>query len=343
MNNIKTAQAIANRISQGDFDFGRVYVRHDGPYVLLNYTNEAMYGGDMTKVEQACRGLVVREDGAIMALPLAKFWNWLEPQCPALPDEPYEVWDKVDGSLGVFWHDGTAWRCTTRGSFDNEYTAFGQEEWDKHDWDISEDWTVMAEVCVDNDPNPRAFYTPEGIYLIAIRDRRTGADLSLLSKQVQASTLCKVLPTPELYQDIGFEDLGKLKAEEGGTEGWVVRFVSGLRVKVKTAWYLRRFKAMMHFSPKHIRELVIEGGDNWLDAFPDDLRPEALAIQQEIEAKFRAELLRIHKAYLRIGDIESRKDFALAAIVDYPDLAHWLFRLRDGKLDEVDVLKALEL
>ena len=102
MNNIRTVQAIANRIAKGDRNFGRDYIKEDSPYYLLNYSPEAMYSGNMTEVEKACRGLVVRTDGKIMALPMPKFFNIGEPQCPSLPDEPYTVWEKIDGSLGVF-------------------------------------------------------------------------------------------------------------------------------------------------------------------------------------------------------------------------------------------------
>ena len=340
MNNIKTAQAIANRIAAGDRDFGRVYIKEDPPYFLLNYSSEAMYSGDMTEVEKTCRGLVLRDDGKLMALPMPKFFNLGEPQCPTLPDEPYQVWEKIDGSLGIFWHDGEKWRCNTRGSFENEYVEFTQDWWDARvdHWALLPNWTVMVEICMDDDINPRATHFPEGLYLIAVRDTYSGKDYPLLEPNWHLPGLShpKLVPS-----DI--DGLLESQTEKEGEEGWVIRYDSGLRVKIKTAWYLRMFRAVMYLTPKHIRELMVDAGQSWIDEFPDDLRPEAVAIQEEIEAKFQSRLHSIYDAYAKVASIEPRKEYALTVLDQYPDIASWLFALKDGKFDEVAVLKKLDL
>jgi len=340
MNNIKTVQAIANRIAQGDRDFGRVSCIEENDYVLLNYTHEAQYGGDFTEVEKACRGLVIRTDGKIMALPMSKFFNLGEPQCPSLPSEPYTVWQKVDGSLGLWWHDGDKWRVNTRGSFNNEYTEFAQYWWKEHVDALTfpKHLTVMTEICFDADPNPRAVHQKEGLYLIAVRDRYSGKDFLLIEPTWYESGLYPV----KLF-NVKVDNLSAMQREQEGAEGWVVRFDSGFRVKVKTAWYLRLFRAVVNLTPKHIRELMIEAGQNWIDEFPDDLRPEATAIQEEIEQKYRAVLDIIYKAYSKVAKIESRKEYALEVLDKYPEISSWLFSLRDGKFDEVDVLRKLDI
>lgn len=339
MNNIKTVQVIANRIAKGDRDFGRVHIKQDGPYYLLNYSPEAMYSKDMTGVEKACRGLVIREDGKIMALCMPRFYNLGEPQCPPLPNEPYTVWEKVDGSLVIWFHDGEKWRCNTRGAFENEYTEFASHWWREHvDFrGISAKFTVMTEACLDSDPNPRAVHHEEGLYLVAVRDNYSGKDLLPI-----AGWFTSGFKHPKL----GVGNLDKLIGEGAsreGTEGWVIRFDSGFRVKIKTAWYLRMFRAVTNLTPKHIRELMLEAGENWIDEFPDDLRPEAAAIQQELETRYQEELQRIYGAYSKIAGIESRKDYALKVTGDYPELAGWLFALRDDKFDEIEVLRRLRI
>lgn len=346
MNNIRTAQAIANRIAKGDRDFGRVYIKQDGPYYLLNYSPEAMYGGNMTEVEKACRGLVVRDDGKIMALCMPRLFNYGEPQCPSLPDEPYTVWEKVDGSLGVFWHDGEKWRCNTRGSFENEYIDFAQSWWDRHvdrnvlDDDVLPQWlTVMVEICFDGDPMPRTVHYDEGLYLVAVRDRYSGQDFDMRDECWYGLGF----EHPRFQGPVTIQETLNRKQGDEGVEGWVVHYQSGLRVKIKTAWYLRMFRAVTNLTPKHIRELMIEAGENWIDEFPDDLRPEAAAIQQELEVRYQEELRRIYTAYSKVAGIEPRKEYALKVTTDYPDLAGWLFALRDDKFDEVEVLRRLRI
>jgi NAD-specific glutamate dehydrogenase len=100
---------------------------------------------------------------------------------------------------------------------------------------------------------------------------------------------------------------------------------------------------MQSMTPKRIRELMIEAGEDWIDTFPDDLRAEAVAIQEAIEAQYRAELARIYDAYSRVAGITERKDYALAVLGEYKDISGWLFKLRDNKFDEMDVLRRMDL
>jgi len=89
--------------------------------------------------------------------------------------------------------------------------------------------------------------------------------------------------------------------------------------------------------------MMVEAGENWLDEFPDDLRPEAAAIQEAIEEQLRTKLKRIYDTYARVAHIETRKDYALAVLADYGDVSSWLFKLRDDRFDEMDVLRRMQL
>ena len=342
-NNINTARTIAQRIARGERDFGRVAVKEDGCHLLLNYTTEAQYSGDFTEVEKACRGLVIRDDGKIAALPFPKFFNLGEPQCPPLPDEPYAVYEKIDGSLIIAWYDGDNLRFNTRGSFDNEYRTFAKEWFEKRATQLAmpHHWTLMFEVCLDNDDMPRAAYKPEGLYLLAIRDNYSGVEMSFHDTRMNEFGLAH-LPRAAIYQE-SIDEVAKKAKEAEGVEGWVIRFVSGLRVKVKTTWYVRLFRAIQQCTPKHIRELMLDSGVGLIDEFPDDLRPLAVEIADAIQEQLQAELECIYAAYAKVAGIETRKDFALTVLNGYPAISSYLFRLRDGKFDESDVLRKMEL
>lgn len=316
--------------------------RYDGrPVLQFNYTHEAMRG-HMTPTERACRGLIVDpSDGSILALVMPKFYNVGEPDCPPLPDEPYEVFSKIDGSLCLYWHDGTSWRCNTRGSFDNDYTAVGLHYWEKSVAKLyaNPNWTIMCEICVDNDEMPRAAYHPEGIYLLAIRDRRTGVDISILSEE--AVGLWGQLQIPNLVHT-DLDALLDAKKTTEGTEGWVIRYKSGLRVKIKTAWYLHIFRAIQALTPKNVREMMMEGHD-WVADLPDDVRPKAVEMEELIAGELAGQLLDIYEAYSKVAHIKERKEYARVVTVQYPAIASYLFSLRDGKFREEDVLRKLDL
>ena len=335
--NIRGIQSIANRVSRGDTDFGRVAIKQNGDYFQLNYTPEAQYSGAFTDVERTCRGLIVRSDGKIMAIPMPKFFNLGEPQCPTLPDEPYTVWDKLDGSLGIFWHDGEKWRCNTRGSFNNEYTSFGLEVWNREGYGdtLPNHWTVMCEICIDGDENPRAAYSPQGVYLLAVRNIYSGDDVPL-----------DMTRTPIPQADRVHKRIDQLVREREtitGSEGWVVRFESGFRVKVKTAWYLRLFRAMQAMTPRRIREMMVDAGEDWINEFPDDLQADAIKIQEAIESQYKNELAQVYQAYTKVAHIATRKEYALTVTSEYPSMSGWLFKLRDDRFDKLEFLRRMKL
>jgi hypothetical protein len=88
------------------------------PFVIYNYTEACQYSAAWTPVTLACRGLVVDAGGRIAARPMAKFFNHSESHAPVLePGAKVSVTDKMDGSLGVIYHDGSGWAVATRGSF----------------------------------------------------------------------------------------------------------------------------------------------------------------------------------------------------------------------------------
>ena len=61
----------------------------------------------------------------VRATPFPKLFNYGEFGI-ALPDAPFEVFDKLDGSLGIVFHDGARWRVVTKGAFDSAQARWAQ-------------------------------------------------------------------------------------------------------------------------------------------------------------------------------------------------------------------------
>jgi len=303
----------------------------------FSYTHEALFGGNMTPVEQVCRGLIIRHDGVVLAWPMAKFFNLGEPQCPTLPNLPYEVWEKIDGSLGIFWHDGDSWRCNTRGSFNNEYTQYALPEFRltaPEQWAHPE-YTYMFEIIIPNDPMQRAVKKDPGIYMIAMRHRWTGSDVRI-PRVFGHTRVADRLP------GLTVDDLLEQQQHTEHTEGWVVRFDNGFRVKIKTDWYLRVFRMLQQMTPDHIRDLLVEDS-KWAESVPDDLRPQALRIADAIVDRAHELTTRVHRAYGELAGIETRKDFAIAVTNQHPDIARWLFKLRDAKDIVTEIVRTIDV
>ena len=75
------------------------------PLFLLNYTSKAQFKQRWCKELVHSHGLVVREDGEIIARPLPKFFNHYEiTNCEQLQEQDHELYDKIDGSLAIMFH-----------------------------------------------------------------------------------------------------------------------------------------------------------------------------------------------------------------------------------------------
>ena len=98
----------------------------DPSMVIYNYTPKAQNERSWTRETTTCRGLIVDGSGTVVARPLRKFFNFGEHLSPESSltlwsDTPVDVYDKVDGSLGILYTapDGLP-AIATRGSFASE-------------------------------------------------------------------------------------------------------------------------------------------------------------------------------------------------------------------------------
>src|SRR6266540_1991691 len=100
-----------------------------GGLVILNYTHGCQFQGAWDEVTTACRGLIVDTRAwQVAAWPFAKFFNVNErpeTQVEALPQEPFAVFDKLDGSLGVLYRGPEGLAVASRGSFTSEQAQRG--------------------------------------------------------------------------------------------------------------------------------------------------------------------------------------------------------------------------
>ncbi len=62
---------------------------------IYNYTARAQYSDDWNEATLTCRGLITDGEGNIVSRPFKKFFNL--DQVQTLPDEPFQVFDKLDG------------------------------------------------------------------------------------------------------------------------------------------------------------------------------------------------------------------------------------------------------
>ncbi|NCW47728.1 MAG: hypothetical protein EBV95_06335 [Actinobacteria bacterium] len=78
---------------------------HPGyPISIYNYSRTCQYEGKWDDITLSCRGLVLDNEGNVVAKPFPKFFNYEELEGMTfrpskIPNETFDVFEKMDGSL----------------------------------------------------------------------------------------------------------------------------------------------------------------------------------------------------------------------------------------------------
>ncbi len=318
----------------GHVDAGNVAEVHhpSEPIKLYNYTSRCQFAGAWDHETRTCRGLIVADGGEVLARPFPKFHNLHEhgPDSAAGPlhlEPPLQVFDKLDGSLGIAYRrpsDGRlAW--ATRGSFTS-----AQAEWATHWW---------AESDFDGSPPDGVTWLAEIIYPEnrIVLDYGGRAELVLLGGIDNASGLHVFRPDwPFAYVECFPEvhDIGALdRNARPGAEGYVVLSDDGLtRVKLKADEYMRLHKLLTGVSNVTIWNLLATGGavEDLLDVVPDEFATWVKGTVSELNGAYDATLAAARREFDRIAHLlPDRKAFAAEAVES--EHRSLLFAIADDK------------
>jgi RNA ligase len=71
---------------------------------IWNYSPKVQYERLWDDITMQCRGLVTNSQGKVIARPFKKFFNYEEHKPEDIPNEYFEVYEKMDGSLGILFY-----------------------------------------------------------------------------------------------------------------------------------------------------------------------------------------------------------------------------------------------
>jgi T4 RnlA family RNA ligase len=240
------------------------------PLLIYNYSRTTQYSGIWDDITLNCRGLVLDLEGNVIAKPFPKFFNYEEhaaegSKLPPIPSESFEVYEKMDGSLGIIFHYEGEWLIATRGSFTSEQSIKGKEMLDKLPLDVLDtNNTYLAEIIYPENRIVVDYGTDEKLVLLGAYNNETGEEV-----KIEAMSGWEVV---KMYKTWG-EDWKTLKKEiSKDNEGYVIRFSGGMRMKIKGDEYVRLHRILTNFSTKDIWELLKNGEDlgPFLERVPDE-------------------------------------------------------------------------
>jgi len=286
-----TIDALEEMISSG---YVRMTKHPERPLYIYNYTAKAQYENIWNEVTKLCRGLILDENYKIVARPFVKFFNYGEVADQVIPNESFEVYDKMDGSLGIlyWWNDRPY--IATRGSFMSEQAIKANELLRgkyAHCIDrLDKSKTYLFEIIYPENRIVIDYGHKEELVLLAIVDIDSGVESPLTD-----------IGFPLVKRYDGLNDIVAIRLIQlDEKEGFIIKFNGGFRIKIKFAEYVRLHRIITQVSSKtiweHLRdglpmtELLEKVPDefyNWVRATIEAFDKEYKVIEEEARSEYK--------------------------------------------------------
>jgi RNA ligase len=307
------------------------------PLTIYNYTAVCQYEQRWCDTSRACRGLILHDDGSIVARPFPKFHNSDEhPRSDIVFSKPFTITEKLDGSLGILYHDGSDYAIATRGSFTSSQARKATEllRSQYSDFQPQSGITYLFEIIFPGNRIVVDYGEREELVLLAVLETESGRDVDLPNTWPGSvartfDVQCRPL---EVMDSLALTD-------DGNNEGVVLRFdwpKTGpqTRVKVKLAEYKRLHKLIFMTTTKTVWEALSTNSslEEMLDRVPDEFHAWLRDTISQLETSFAAidsEARRLFAEIVENVGADDRKAFAELATKS-GRYAPMLFKLLDG-------------
>ncbi|GCE30444.1 hypothetical protein KDA_59280 [Dictyobacter alpinus] len=305
---------------------GRPHSKHD--LIIWNYTPKCQYEQAWDEVTLQARGLITEPDGTIIARPFRKFMNMEQHEGP-LPLEPFKATEKMDGSLLIVSTYKGERIVATRGSFNSDQALKANEIIEKRyrDFAFLPAYTYLFEVIYPGNRIVVDYGKTEDITLLALIHTATGEE-----KDIHQPEYATSWPFPIVKYYDGITDIAVLRQlEEANKEGFVLRFESGLRLKVKFAEYLRLHRLMTQINARILWELLKDNEplEPLLDRVPDEFYTWVKQTCADLQAQFQAIEQECRFELEQVKDLPTRKE--QAAIIATKKYRSVIFSMLDNK------------
>lgn len=273
--------------------------------LILNYTNKCQFDQRWDEITMICRGLVVDNDWNIIARPFTKFFN-LGELTEALPSEQFNVYEKLDGSLGILFNYNDKWIISTRGSFDSEQANVATVLLLLYDiQNLDKEYTYLTEIIYPTNKIVVDYGGEEKLVLLAKIHTQTGEEIDL------PATYSKFEVAKRYTR---FTNINSLKeTQEDNKEGYVVKWPNGFRIKIKFDEYARLHKLISGVNERRIWD-ILQSGDNLdelLNCVPDEFYDFVKKTKEDLEHQFNTLQNNARKIYQDVRKLETRKEQAL--------------------------------
>ena len=235
---------------------------------LFKYSNKCVYDNLWNSINKRCRGIIFNtRTGAVVARGFDKFFNLGEKSeteekliLKKTGHVPFRVTEKMDGSLCLTFKSDGMWLTSTPGSMESEQAIYARNVLlEKYDLSrIPDDVTLVCEFISPTDRKDKVVdygNMDELILLTAFENKWDQTEVPCNRVALFAKNAgMKLVPV----WSVGPETITKIDIPNN-TEGYVIAFQDGLRVKVKSLAYVKAHRLIADFSGKHIIDYIKDG------------------------------------------------------------------------------------
>ena len=283
---------------------------------IYNYTQKCQFDRVWTEETLMCRGIIVDKEGNILAKPFNKFFNYEEhvgedSKLPQLPLEDFEVFDKLDGSLGILYWIGDTPHIATRGSFTSDQAIKATQILHNKYKNVKlyPGVTYLFEIIYPENRIVVDYGPMEDLYLLAAIDTETGKEMVY-----EWLKECHGADFPIISRYDGITDLTKIKElGKENSEGFVIKFKNGIRTKIKLEEYVRLHRLVTGVNAKTIWEHLKDGTgiEEIIDRVPDEFyhwvkKTHGSLLQQYLDIEANAT-----RDYGMVRNMDTRKEQAI--------------------------------
>jgi len=304
---------------------------------IYNYTQNAQFDRLWNNETLSCRGLIMDAKHNIIARPFKKFFNMeeLEGQGVQLPLEDFQVFDKLDGSLGIlYWVEDTPY-LATRGSFSSDQAIKGTEilhrkiKENKGALQFEKYYTYLFEILYPQNRVVVDYGKTEDIVLLTVINTITGTEKSYSDIKTRYEGRLSIVKRYDGITD--YKEFASHQKEN--SEGYVIMFKDGLRIKIKFEEYKRLHKLLTGVNARTIWEALRAGEsiESMCYRVPDEFYQWIQKAAQLVKSEYRKIEVQGLTDFSTVEamNLETRKEKAMEyQKYDHPKM---MFLLLDGR------------
>lgn len=311
-------------------------------YRIISYTRECNALKVWNDTTIKCRGLIIDPNDNIIAKPFKKFYNYEEyVDTSIIPTNlSFDVFEKLDGSLGILYWVNDVPYIATKGSFNSEQAIHATELLHtkyKNVWNsIDKDKTYLFEIIYPGDLHCCSYGTLDDIFLLAVID--TNND----NIEYNINDYKHLFTTTKVYD--GISDWKNIRDIFSGDnrEGFVVKFENNFRLKLKYEQYWKIHFLKAGFNANKILDCLINNDNDTIDKAFELFDEEHIIYYQRIIDFYKNEYSNIIDKCIEEfrTDFETKKDAAIYfKTCKYPHVLFAMYNKKDYSRVIWDIIK----